>query len=100
MDLKRNINDEIREKEALGRTAEELRNSIKRSEGDKMELNRRLQESQQRNGGQFYSQIPLQTYVKEFVPCLINQLTCVQTQELQVLNFTYVHKFIWMCIEN
>ncbi len=56
-DLKRAINEEIHEKEAVQKTAHDLRNIVKKVEGDKMELNRGVQEGRQRIGGQ--SRVPV-----------------------------------------
>ena len=50
-ELKRANNEEILEKEAVQKTAADLRNNIKRSEGEKIELNRALQDSKQRGAG-------------------------------------------------
>ena len=47
-DLKRNINDEIREKEAVAKTAQELRNKVKATEAEKVDLSRNIQELRQR----------------------------------------------------
>ena len=52
MEHKRVINEEIHEKETVQATANDLRNQVKRSEGEKTELNRLLQEARQRIGGQ------------------------------------------------
>lgn len=49
-DLKRNLNDEIREKEAVLKTNAELRNKIKVSEAEKVELTRNVQDLKQRVG--------------------------------------------------
>lgn len=47
-DLKRNINDEIREKETVCKTANDLRAKVKASEGEKVDLSRSIQELRQR----------------------------------------------------
>jgi hypothetical protein len=52
VDLKRAINEEIREKEAIGRTADELRSKVKICEQDKTDLGRALQDAKQRIGGE------------------------------------------------
>ena len=52
VDLKRAVNEEVREKELLARTADELRGTVKRAEGDKTELNRALHDAKQRIAGQ------------------------------------------------
>lgn len=52
-DLKRSINEEVREKEAIGRTADELRNKVKKAESEKTDLSRALQDSRQRIDGEF-----------------------------------------------
>ena len=54
---KRVINEEIHEKETVQATANDLRNQVKRSEGEKTELNRLLQEARQRIGGQSVSAV-------------------------------------------
>ena len=51
-DLKRNLNEEIREKEAVQKTAADLRNHVKKLEGEKTELSRQLQEAKNRIGGE------------------------------------------------
>ena len=48
VELKRNLNDEIHEKEAVTKTAEELRATVKKNEGDKIELNRALGDTRQK----------------------------------------------------
>lgn len=48
LDLKRSLNDEAREKETIGQTANDLRNKVKQSEAEKIELSRHLQDSKQR----------------------------------------------------
>ena len=47
-DLKRNLNDETREKEAIQKAAEELRGKVKKGEGERVELGRALQDARQR----------------------------------------------------
>jgi len=49
-DLKRNLNDEIREKEAVQRAATELRNMVKATEAEKVDLSRNVQDLKQRVG--------------------------------------------------
>lgn len=51
-DLKRNLNDEIREKEAVQRAAAELRNMVKNTESEKVDLNRSVQDLKQRVGSE------------------------------------------------
>lgn len=53
IELKRNMNDEIHEKEAVSKTAEELRGIVKKNETDKIELNRALADTRQRAAGWF-----------------------------------------------
>ena len=47
-DLKRAVGQEVFEKEAVQKTANDLRNMVKRAEGEKVELNRIIQESRQK----------------------------------------------------
>ena len=47
-DLKRNINDELREKEMVAKTANELRCKVKATEAEKVDLSRNIQELRQR----------------------------------------------------
>ncbi len=54
LDLKRGLNDEINEKETIGKAADDLRNKVKRAEADKTELNRGLQDSRQKIGSKEY----------------------------------------------
>ena len=54
VDLKRNVNEEVHEKEAVQQTAHELRNNVKRLEGEKTELSRIIQEAKQRIGGKIF----------------------------------------------
>ena len=49
-DLKRNLNDETREKEAVQRTAAELRNKVKGTEAEKVDLSRNVNDLKQRVG--------------------------------------------------
>ncbi len=56
-ELKRAINEEVLEKEAVQKTAAELRGTIKKSEGDKIELSRLVGDAKQRIGGQNNSHI-------------------------------------------
>lgn len=49
-DLKRNLNDETREKEAVQRTAAELRNKVKSTEAEKVDLSRNVNDLKQRVG--------------------------------------------------
>ena len=51
-ELKRAINEEVLEKEAVQKTAAELRGIIKRSEGEKIELSRHVADAKQRIGGE------------------------------------------------
>ena len=51
VELKRNMNDEIHEKDAVTKTAEELRGVVKKNETDKIELNRALADTRQRATG-------------------------------------------------
>ena len=51
-DLKRAINEEIHEKESVQKTAHDLRNQVKKAEGEKIEQNRVIQDSKQRIGGE------------------------------------------------
>ena len=55
IELKRNMNDEVREKEAISKTADELRGTVKRNETDKIELNRALGDTRQRAAGMYIS---------------------------------------------
>ena len=48
IELKRNLNDEVREKELFSKINEELRGTIKKNEGEKTELNRDLCDHRQR----------------------------------------------------
>ena len=48
VELKRNLNDECHEKDAVTKSAEELRATVKKNEGDKIELNRALADSRQK----------------------------------------------------
>ena len=50
-DLKRAVNEEIREKDALSHTADELRAKVKGCEQEKTDLGRALQDAKQRIGG-------------------------------------------------
>jgi len=52
LELKRNMNDEVREKDAIAKTSEELRNVVKKNEGDKIELSRALTDTRQRAAGE------------------------------------------------
>jgi len=51
VELKRNMNDEIHEKQAVQKTAEELRATVKKNECDKIELNRALADTRQKATG-------------------------------------------------
>lgn len=51
VELKRNLNDESREKEAVSKTAEELRGTVKKNETDKIELSRALTDTRQKAAG-------------------------------------------------
>lgn len=48
VELKRNLNDEVREKELFSKINDELRGTIKKNEGEKTELNRDLCDHRQR----------------------------------------------------
>ena len=63
LDVKRTLNDEIREKEAVQKTAEDLRTTVKKNEGDKIELNRNLTDTRQRAAGMmlYYYDVPSTT---------------------------------------
>ena len=50
-DLKRAINEEIREKEAIAHTADELRTKVKNLEQEKTDLGRAYQDAKQRIAG-------------------------------------------------
>jgi len=50
-DLKRTIGQEIFEKEAVQKTSNELRNMVKKAEGDKVDLSRVIQEGKQKIAG-------------------------------------------------
>ena len=50
-ELKRSINEEIREKETVSKTAEELRVNVKKIEGEKTEVSRNVQDSKQKIAG-------------------------------------------------
>ena len=54
VELKRNLNDEIREKETVAKTNEDLRGTVKQNESDKIELGRNLQDSRNRCGGKLF----------------------------------------------
>ena len=51
IDLKRTMNDEIHEKEATQKAAIDLRNMVKKAEGEKIELNRSLLDAGQKIAG-------------------------------------------------
>ena len=51
IEVKRLLNEEVREKEAVQKTANELRNMVKKAEGEKTELARLLQDSRQKTAG-------------------------------------------------
>ena len=51
IEVKRLLNEEIREKEAVQKTANELRNMVKKAEGEKTELARLLQDGRQKIAG-------------------------------------------------
>lgn len=48
VELKRNLNDEVREKELFSKINDELRGTIKKNEGEKTELNRDLCDHRQK----------------------------------------------------
>jgi len=48
--LKRTINEEVLEKETVQKTANDLRNQVKKVEGEKIELNRLLTDAKQKIG--------------------------------------------------
>ena len=50
-DLRRTIGQEIFEKEAIQKTSNELRNMVKKAEGEKVDLNRIIQEGKQKTAG-------------------------------------------------
>ena len=52
VEVKRALGEEIREKEMVGRTADDLRNKVKKLEGDKTEMGRIIQEAKQKIGGE------------------------------------------------
>ena len=49
--LKRAVNEEVHEKEAVQKTANDLRNHVKKAEGEKTELSRLLQDARQKISG-------------------------------------------------
>lgn len=51
MSLKRSLAEETYEKDAIQTTSNNLRNMVKKTEGEKLELNRLLQEANQRVTG-------------------------------------------------
>lgn len=51
VETKRAIGEEVREKDLIGKTADELRNKVKKLEGEKNEMSRVIQEARQRIGG-------------------------------------------------
>jgi len=53
-DLKRNMNDEIRAKEAVSKSNDELRQKIKLSEAEKVDLARNVQDLKQRVGSEYF----------------------------------------------
>ena len=53
VDLKRGLNEETQEKELVAKTAGELRQTIKREEADKVELQRVIQEAKHRIGSKY-----------------------------------------------
>ena len=56
-ELKRQWNDEIVEKEAVNKANEELRDKVKRVEGEKSLLSRNVEERHQRISGEFQSRL-------------------------------------------
>ena len=54
VETKRAMNEEAREKELVGKTADELRGKVKKAEADKTEMNRVIQEAKQRISGMNY----------------------------------------------
>ena len=62
VELKRNLNDECHEKEAVTKSAEELRATVKKNEGDKIELNRALADSRQKCASEYCQQSFLTLY--------------------------------------
>lgn len=56
-DLKRNLNDEVREKETVAKTAIELRNKVKMCEAEKVDLSRSIQELRQRVSSELYDRV-------------------------------------------
>jgi hypothetical protein len=55
VELKRNLNDEVREKELFSKTNEELRATIKKNEVDKTELSRDLCDHRQKCSSKYGS---------------------------------------------
>ena len=53
IEVKRLLNEEIREKEAVQKTANDLRNMVKKAEGEKTELSRLLQDARLKIGGTY-----------------------------------------------
>ena len=51
VDLRRAVNDEIREKETIQTSANELRVMVKKAESERIDMNRQLQDSAQKNNG-------------------------------------------------
>ena len=58
VDLKRAMNDEIHEKEATQKAANDLRNMVKKAEAEKIELNRSLQDAGQKIAGLWRHLLP------------------------------------------
>ena len=58
IDLKRAMNDEIHEKEATQKAANDLRNMVKKAEAEKIELNRSLQDAGQKIAGLWRHLLP------------------------------------------
>ena len=51
IDLRRAVNDEIREKETIQTSANDLRVMVKKAESERIDMNRQLQDSAQKNNG-------------------------------------------------
>ena len=62
VELKRNLNDECHEKDAVTKSAEELRATVKKNEGDKIELNRALADSRQKCASKYTNNIKLSIF--------------------------------------
>ena len=84
-DLKRAINEEIREKEAIAHTADELRTKVKNLEQEKTDLGRAYQDAKQRIAGvcalpvflNVFFLFSLRFYVSASLSLFIFSLICV-----------------------